>query len=523
MAHMNRSLRKSLAALAVAGGTVGAYLFGPTLVKDIQFARAEDRVEATREELSHVEGLSSIFRKVGKAVEPSVVNIMVRRAAGNVERPEGYEDMLRKFFPDRDGDGEPDLPEGFDEQHNFDQMGTGSGVIMEVDGGDAYILTNNHVAGGASELRITLADGRVIDNGKVLGTDPKTDLAVVKVQADRVIAATWGDSDKLEKGDWILAFGSPFGYVGSMSHGIVSALNRQAGILGSQGYENFIQVDAPINPGNSGGPLVNVNGQVVGINTAIASRTGSFSGIGFAIPSNQAKFVYESIKEKGKVVRGWLGVSISDVARDPDLARSFGFKGETGVLVQDTFANTPASGKLQQGDIVTALNGKEVKNVQELRNTIAATAPNTELTTKVYRDGKEQDVKLTLGEQPEDLLAAAGRPGAPVTPPAPTPPPENKTEAMGLTLETPTEELVKSFSLGDNRDGALVTKVDPKSAAAKAGLRPGDLVTQVQGQKVADAKAAAEAMKYVPAADGVRLRVVNAEGSRFVFVKSQPK
>ena len=191
---------------------------------------------------------------------------------------------------------------------------------MEVQGGSGFILTNNHVAGGATELTVTLSDGRVIKGNdvKVLGADAKTDLAVVKIKADHLIPAQWGDSDKLERGDWVMAFGSPFGYVGSMTHGIVSALHRQAGILAAQqGYENFIQVDAPINPGNSGGPLINIHGEVVGINTAIASRSGGFQGIGFAIPSNQAKFVYAGLKDHGKITRGWLGVSISDVATRP--------------------------------------------------------------------------------------------------------------------------------------------------------------------------------------------------------------
>ena len=172
---------------------------------------------------------------------------------------------------------------------------------MEVDGGVGYILTNNHVAGDATEIVVTLADGRRISDAKLVGADPKSDLAVIKINADRLVAAKWGDSSTLHQGDWVMAFGSPFGYVGSMTHGIVSALDRSnVGILGANGYEDFIQVDAPINPGNSGGPLVNLHGEVVGINTAIASQTGVFSGIGFAIPSNEAKFVYTSLKDHGQ-------------------------------------------------------------------------------------------------------------------------------------------------------------------------------------------------------------------------------
>ena len=179
-------------------------------------------------------------------------------------------------------------------------------MILDVADGYGYILTNNHVAGGASSMVVTLSDGRIIKDATLVGADPKTDLAVVKIKADHLIAAKWGDSKELEPGDEILAFGSPFGYVGSMTHGIVSALHRQAHILGPAGYENFIQVDAPINPGNSGGPLVDLRGDVVGINAAIATVSGGFQGIGFAIPTEEARPIYEQLRTTGKIVRGWL-------------------------------------------------------------------------------------------------------------------------------------------------------------------------------------------------------------------------
>src|SRR5690606_33573700 len=290
----------------------GGYFGGGWLLRTAQFARAQEQVQATREQLAQVDDLASVFRHVGKAIEPSVVNIrVIKEVPGIRSRIPLDDEMLRRFFPDHDGDGEPDLPEGFrmPDSEPFRQMGNGSGVIMDVVNGEAYILTNNHVAGGPEEMVITLYDGRKSEEAELIGADPKTDLAVVKIKASNVIAAPWGNSDELQKGDWILAFGSPFGYVGSMTHGIVSALNRDnVGILGAGGYEDFIQVDAPINPGNSGGPLVNIRGQVVGINTAIASRTGGFQGIGFAIPSNQAKMVYTQLRETGKVTRGWLGI-----------------------------------------------------------------------------------------------------------------------------------------------------------------------------------------------------------------------
>jgi serine protease Do len=522
-----KSLRHTLSALAVAGMAVGTGFFGFTYVQNSQFARAAEQVQLSREQLAKADDLSSVFRYVGKAVEPSVVNIAVTKKmsggrTGNRLRNLPFDrDQLRRFFPDRNGDGEPDLPDFDDETPEL--HGTGSGVIMEASDGIGYILTNNHVAGDASQMEITLSDGRKITKATTIGADKKTDLAVVKVEADRLIPAKWGNSDELQKGDWVMAFGSPFGYIGSMTHGIVSALNRgNIGILGNQGYENFIQVDAPINPGNSGGPLVNVRGEVVGINTAIASRTGAFSGIGFAIPSNQAKFVYESLKKSGHVTRGWLGVSIQDVSTDLPLVESFGYKGSSGVLVKQIMPNTPATGKLHEGDIITSLNGKNVDSVQQLRNQIAATAPNSDVKLGVFRDGKEETVTLRLGEQPENMLVSnPGKGGAGSH--------QNMPEAdagkLGLRLASPDDELLKKWDLADVKSGAVVTAVERNSLAAKAGISPGDVITKVGGTDVKDAKSATDALAKADLNKGVRLYVSTKDPesgqvmSRFVFVR----
>ncbi len=503
--------------LLAASLAVGGYVGGTYLVQTSQFAAAQEKVEATREQLAQIEDLATVFRHVGKTIEPSVVNIMVEKKVAGVHRVMPFdEDTLKRFFPDNDGDGEPDLPPGLNPDDSPSiQQGTGSGVVMEIDGDSAYILTNNHVAGGAEKMTITLNDGRKVENGKVVGTDPKTDLAVIKIDAKRIIAAPWGDSDELQKGDWIMAFGSPFGYVGSMTHGIVSALNRDnVGILGRGGYEDFIQVDAPINPGNSGGPLVNIHGQVVGINTAIASRTGGFQGIGFAIPSNQAKAVYEQLRSSGKVSRGWLGVSIRDVSAVPELAESFGFTGKNGVLIEQTFPNTPADNVLKEGDIVTALNGKAIDDMQGLRNAIAATPPGKEVELKIFREGAEKQVKLKVGEQPEDL-ASASRGGKK----------SGDTDAatggkIGIALAVITPEAIQRFNLGDITEGAIITRVAPRSPAAEQGLRPGDVITRIGGEKVADAESATAALKEADLAKGVRLYVQSREGARFVFIKA---
>ena len=522
--------KKTMTAVLAAAVGVGGFMFGNGYVRDAQFARAQEQVQTSRAELARAEDLASVFRHVGKAVEPSVVNIRVSKAVtGNVHRSLPFDDeTLKRFFPDRDGDGEPDVPEGFGggggPEGDFDQIGTGSGVIMEVDGSTGYILTNNHVAGHADEMTITLSDGRSIKDGKVVGADPKSDLAVVKIQADRLIPAKWGDSSKLQKGDWIMAFGSPFGYIGSMTHGIVSALNRDVGILRStMGYENFIQVDAPINPGNSGGPLVDVHGDVVGINTAIASTRGGFMGIGFAIPSNQAKFVYGALKKNGKVTRGWLGVAIASVsdARVTKLAESFGWDKTEGVFVQQVMEDTPASGKLQEGDVITAINGEEVKDVNALRNRIADTPPNQEVTLKVFRDKKTEDVKLKVGEQPENLAIASRRGGARGEE-ADVAPAETKSTA-GMVLGDLSDQNRERFSIDEGVKGALVREVEQRSVAAKEGIRPGDVITKVGAKAVTNAKEAREALKEADLAKGVRLYVVGREGSRFAFIQTEEK
>ena len=525
-----KSYRKSLAVMLVGGGTVGGMLIGAGVVREYTWARAEQKVEASREQLSTVQDLSTVFREVGKVVEPSVVNIVVHKTIAGVHRQLPFDDdLLKRFFPDRfgnngdnngDNNNNNDQPDNNGGDNNGDdsaeQVGTGSGVIMEVDGKYGYILTNNHVAGGATEMEVTLADGRKFDNAKLLGTDPKSDLAVIKIEADHLIPAQWGDSSTLEKGDWILAFGSPFGYVGSMTHGIVSALDRQAGILGAEGYEDFIQVDAPINPGNSGGPLVNIHGDVVGINTAIASQSGGFQGIGFAIPSNEAKFVYGALKDKGRVTRGWLGVSIADVSRDLATAQSFGYTGETGVIVEQTFPDTPATGKLKAGDIIEAVNGQQVENVMQLRNMVAANPPGAEMTLKTFREGKEIDVAVKLGEQPVDLVSF-GHNTAPNDGNAAA---TSSAEALGMKLVTPDDQAAQQYGLSD-RDGALVASVKPHSPADRAGIRPGDLITRVAGQVVTNAKQAGDAIGRQDSTKGVRFYITNGDGSRFVFVEPE--
>jgi serine protease Do len=517
--------KKASAVIALTAASTLAIFGGRALLDDVQFARADAKVQATSQELESVTNLSDVFRKVGEVVEPSVVRIDVKKTIKGVGL-QAPNEQLKKFFEQHGLAPNIPLPDGGDDNgddqaapdQGLEEAGTGSGVIIETDGSTAYILTNNHVAGGASDITVTLSDGRVIKGGKTIGADAKADLAVVKIHAPHVIPAKWGDSDSLERGDWVLAFGSPFGYIGSMTHGIVSALNRQAGILGNSGYENFIQVDAPINPGNSGGPLVDIHGHVVGINTAIASRSGSFSGIGFAIPSDQAKEIYKMLKDKGHVTRGWLGVGIIDVSRKQQVAKSFGYDAETGVLVQEVLPNTPAIGKLQAGDIITSIDGKDVADVQALRNHVAMIAPGTTVKLGVFRDSKQTEVPLTIGQQPDDTDTLASAGGA-----APKSNDANAetAETLGMHLSDMSDELAQKYGLGEQHGGAVITAVKPKSLAAQSQLMPGDLITLINGKKVANASQAAEALSKFDPKKGATLYVTNAQGSGFVFIGDQ--
>lgn len=518
----------AVAVLCAASGVAG--IVGYNLVQNVEFARAAQEVQATRQQLNHAEDLSTVFREVAKVVSPSVVRIQVTKKIEGFhsENPFENDPMFRRFFEHNFpgfGDNNDNGNDDNNDNGSYEEVGIGSGVIMEVDGDHGYIVTNNHVAGGAQQMTVTLADGRTITSkAKVLGTDPSTDLAVVEITAKHLIPAKWGDSNELQQGDWVLAFGSPFGYVGSMTHGIVSALHRTGvGIIqvhNTEGYENFIQTDAPINPGNSGGPLVNVHGEVIGINTAIASRDGGFQGIGFAIPSDMVKNVYTQIKEKGKVTRGWLGVGIKSVSADLKLAQSFGYDKTTGVLVEQVLPGTPAADKLKNGDIITSVNGQKVKNAEELREQIATTAPGQDVKFGIFRDGHEQNITVKLGEQPGNLaMSALTGEGA-----------SNSSNAgggesanldnLGIRLNDLTDQQAQQLGL-KNVKGAVVTHVNQNSPAGQAGLMPGDVITRVGNTPVTNAAEAQKALSNAKLSQGIRLYVTHRGGSQeFLFLQS---
>jgi len=358
-------------------------------------------------------------------------------------------DQLRRYF-------------GQGGQREYKQHGLGSGVIVSPDG---YILTNNHVVGNADEIHVTLQDKREF-TAKVIGKDAKTDLGLIKIDTkDALPVAPLGDSNTTDVGDWVIAIGNPFNVGMTVTAGIVSAKGR---ILGGD-YDDFIQTDASINPGNSGGPLINTKGEVIGINTAIYSRTGANNGIGFAIPIDMARNVMDQLKAHGRVIRGWLGVEIQEVT--PDLAQSFGLPRPEGALVASADKDGPAGkGGIERGDIVLSFNGHPVDDEHELPALVAQTPINTTVPVEVVRNGKHMTLQVTIGERKEPQVASAKA--------------ETPGGNWGMQVGDITPEIAQQFHL-EGTKGVVIQKVAPDSPSAEAGLQPGDVVLEINHEKVA--------------------------------------
>ena len=422
-------------------------------------------------------GVITTFAPLVKRVMPTVVNVAVVQEikAGSMGMPGQEEGGPEEGGPEAGPGGPPGMPgEGggdpFEQfrrffgqvPHDYKQHGLGSGVIVSPDG---YILTNNHVVGGAEEIHVTLMDKREF-TAKVIGKDAKTDLALIKIESkDPLPVADLGNSDGMDIGDWVVAIGNPFGFTLTTTAGIISAKGRMLG----GNYDDFIQTDASINPGNSGGPLFNTAGQVIGINTAIYSRTGTNAGIGFAIPVNLAKHVMDQLKSHGRVVRGWLGVEIQEVT--PDLAQSFGLAKPEGALVASIDKDGPAAKSgLERGDVVLKFDGKDVHDEHELPVLVADTPINKKVEVEVVRNGKHQNLEVTVGELKEAPVqtAKAEEPGT----------------NWGMQVGDITPEIASQFHLQADK-GVVVRHVAPDSPAADAGIQPGDLVLEVDHDKVA--------------------------------------
>ncbi len=378
-------------------------------------------------------------------------------------------------------------PQGSDQPPEERRMQSlGSGFIIDPSG---LVVTNNHVIEGADEITVTLQDNTSL-KATVVGRDTVGDLALLKVKTDKPLPALqFGDSGAMRIGDWVLAIGNPFGLGGSVTAGIISARGRD---IHEGPYDDFIQTDAPINRGNSGGPLFNMDGQVIGINTAIYSPTGGSIGIGFAIPSNIAKLDVDQLHQYGHPRRGWLGVRIQEVT--PDIAESLGLHTPTGAMVAGVNPGGPAdSAHLHNGDVILQFNGQDVKDMRSLPRIVADTEVGKQVPLVVWRDGNRVTLQATLGELPDDKtqLAAA-------TPNRPVVPGPMDMSSLGMKLAPITQDMKNKFQLNDHQKGVVVTDVDPNGAASKQGLKPGDVIVEVQQSEVntpADVQAHVDAVR----------------------------
>ena len=431
------------------------------------------------------------FAALVKRVGPSVVNVsttQTRRTAQDIPSPFGpgdpRNDLLERFFGGR-------IPRGPQPRQN----GVGSGFIIDSNG---TILTNYHVVGEAEKISVTLADGKRHD-AKVIGKDPKTDIAVIKIDVGRELpAVNLGDSDRLEVGEWVVAIGNPFGLDHTVTSGIVSAKGRQ---IGAGPYDNFIQTDASINPGNSGGPLLNLRGEVVGINTAIFSQTGGNIGIGFAIPTNSVKDLLPQLKDKGRVVRGYLGTTVQRIT--PEIAESLGLKQATGALVADVIKGGPAEkAGLKAGDIIVEFDKKEIKDSSDLPPVVARVVPGTAVQLKLMREGKQISLPITVGELKDNEVAAS---------------PGEESE-LGLAVQPVTPDIAQSLGL-ERAEGLVVASVKPGSAADEAGLRSGDVITQVNRRTVKNLAEYNREISRIEKGKSVLFLVRRGESSVFLALK----
>lgn len=500
---METKSRKAPAVLLLAAAVAAVGItIAPRLVEECTYAVTRTRTEPAEKPLDRNETgvrLSALFARVSKAVKPSVVVVRVKqkiplRSPGILSDP-----FFKRFFGDRFTT--PD--EG--DQNGFRMIrGQGSGVIVDADNG--YVLTNYHVVGTADEVDIITADERRFEAEWVRG-DSKTDLAVVKIDGDDLAATPLGDSDAVETGQWVIAVGAPLGLPQTVTAGIISAKGR---MTDPRMYQNFLQTDAAINRGNSGGPLTNLDGEIVGINTAILSNTGMNAGVGLAIPSNMAKHIMNQLIEKGTVQRGYLGVYIQPVTND--LAKAMKLPHANGALVTKVQDGTPAAkAGLQEKDFIVAINGEEVESVAALRRTVASLSPGETVDLDIYRAGNRKTVEVTLGTLPEET--AEGPTGRRQQP-------KQMLDTLGLEVTALTDRLARRAGYPADTEGVIITKIAAGSPAAEAGLKAGDVITSANDRPVNTAKEFAGIADRA-AGTGITLRVIDARGgTRYVLLKS---
>jgi len=447
--------------------------------------------------------LSEALSEVAAVSTPSVVNISTTRVIKSPDEApfDFYDDpFFRRFF----GDQLPrqDVPKEHKEQS------LGSGVIVSEDG---YIVTNNHVIEKAQEIKVLLGDKRDF-KAKLIGADPKTDIAVIKIEARGLPALPWGDANKLKVGELVFAIGNPFGLNQTVTMGVISAVGRAN--VGIADYEDFIQTDAAINPGNSGGALLNTRGELVGINTAILSRTGGYQGIGFAVPSSMARQVMDSLVKYKKVVRGWLGVSIQEVTSE--LAEEFGVKKLKGALVSRVMKGSPADkAGIRQGDVILQYNGKDVEDTGHLRNMVSQTPLASKVKVRLLRQKKELEVEVVVSELPKKLAEASPSPDEE------SGNHEGSSALAGMVVRELTPELAGRFGLDESEKGVVIVKTDPDSKAYEAGIRPGDIILQINQKNIPTLEAYKKATGAFRSKDRILLLVRRKGEDLFVTLKPE--
>ena len=452
------------------------------------------------------------FADIAEKLTPTVVNISTTQVVDRDRAPEipkfppgsPFEDFFREFFDERGEKNDDSQP-----RRRRRATSLGSGFIIDKEG---YVVTNNHVIEDADEITVTLHDDTRLE-AKVIGRDPKVDIAILKIETDIDLpTANWGDSDKTRVGDWVVAIGNPFGLGGTVTAGIVSARART--LNGT--YDDYIQTDASINRGNSGGPLFNLNGEVVGVNTAIYSPTGGSVGIGFASPSNLVSRVLSDLREFGKPRRGWLGVKIQDVTEE--IAESLGLDRARGALVAEVVGDSPADkAGVQSSDVILAFDGKEVKKMRELPRIVAETNIGKNIGMVVWRDGVETRLQVSVGELDEDEVVVASRSNRGDR----RSPQRKEIGELGLIVAELTDDVRDRYELPEGASGLVVVDVDGDSDAAQKGLRPGDIIDEIQQTPVDTAEAARSVINQAKNLDRsvVLLRVQSGENVRFVPLK----
>ncbi len=443
--------------------------------------------------------LQDSFSRVAEMAKPAVVNInTVQVIKQEIPRYEFFfGDPFEDFFKDFGSPFENKSPSKPEQKYrSYKQSGTGTGFIIDENG---YILTNNHVVRDAEKIEVTISDGDKDTKfeGKVVGKDPQTDIAVIKIDSkNKLPFIKLGDSDSIKVGDWVIAIGSPFGLEQTVTAGIISAKRQSLAIEGAR-FDNMIQTDAAINRGNSGGPLLNIYGEVIGVNTAIYTPTGVFAGIGFAIPINRVNEILDDLIKEGKVVRGWLGIEIRPV--DKAISKQFSLPDEEGVLVNNFMPDSPAEkGGMQRGDVIVSLNGEKVKDVISLQKMVADIAPGMKVTVDIIRAGKPKALKIVLGEKPATFHATVDNGKVEED--------DNKKSSdtwIGMTVENLTPAIARELDINPDEEGIIIVDIESGSEAEEAGLASGDILKSINRQNVKNIESFVKVTKNIRLKDGI--------------------